>query len=181
MYELKLSSLDDSYRCHFEVLDHKQICGNISPVTRGPWIEELATQNVNLNDLDSYGPIEVLIGADVVGKLWTGQLKDLDCGLVAVNTKLGWTLMGKIPTEQKPDENVALLVTSMLTTEAKISNLWALDSLGILDPYEKSSKQELEMETQKHFLETVKITDEGRFEVCLPGLKIILRCQIITS
>ncbi|XP_054279087.1 uncharacterized protein LOC128997473 [Macrosteles quadrilineatus] len=159
----------DKYRCHFEVLDQKKICGNISPVVRGPWIEELALQNITFSDIDSYGPIDVLIGADVAGNLWTGGHKALDCKLVAVETKLGWTLMGKIPNKQRSKQDATSLVTSMLTT-GKISDLWTLDTLGILDPYEKCSRQELEAETQKTFLETVKITKEGRFEVRLPWM-----------
>lgn len=89
--------------------------------------------------------------------------KALDCKLVAVETKLGWTLMGKIPKCQN-NGTATCLVSSMLTT-AKITDLWTLDSLGIMDPFEKSSKREIEAEIQRHLLEIVKVTDEGRYQV----------------
>ncbi|GFX23746.1 uncharacterized protein TNCV_3596881 [Trichonephila clavipes] len=37
--------------------------------------------------------IEVLLGVEVAGKLITGQREKLKTGLVALETKLGWTLM----------------------------------------------------------------------------------------
>ncbi|XP_035221802.1 uncharacterized protein LOC118194721 [Stegodyphus dumicola] len=57
----------------------------------------------------------------------------------------------------------------MLNKETLVSDLWALDTLGILDPLEKKYKLELQEETRKHILSTVK-NEEGRFQVCLPWL-----------
>ncbi|GFU10013.1 integrase catalytic domain-containing protein [Trichonephila clavipes] len=52
----------------------------------------------SLDDIqENTGPIEVLLGADVAGKLITGRREELKTGLVALETKLGWTLMGKVP------------------------------------------------------------------------------------
>lgn len=47
---------------------------------------------------DCSGEIDVLIGADIAGKLLTDQRATSDCGIVAVGTNLGWTLMGKSST-----------------------------------------------------------------------------------
>lgn len=66
VYVLHISSLDDKYRCNFKVLEQAKICRNISTVVRGPWIEDLASQNITFSNLHSSGPIEVLIGADVI-------------------------------------------------------------------------------------------------------------------
>ncbi|GFX65968.1 hypothetical protein TNCV_13891 [Trichonephila clavipes] len=46
---------------------------------------------------ENIGPNEVLLGADVAGKLITGRREELKTSLVALETKLGWTLMGKVP------------------------------------------------------------------------------------
>ncbi|GFU51505.1 integrase catalytic domain-containing protein [Trichonephila clavipes] len=43
--------------------------------------------------------IDIPIRADVMGKILTGRRKVLSSGLVAVETYLGWTLMGKVPEE----------------------------------------------------------------------------------
>ncbi|GFT84316.1 integrase catalytic domain-containing protein [Trichonephila clavipes] len=64
----------------------------------GSWIHELKTKNIFLTDIQkNTGPIEVLLGADVASKLITGRREELKTGLVALETKLGWTLVGKVP------------------------------------------------------------------------------------
>ncbi|KAF2884417.1 hypothetical protein ILUMI_21757 [Ignelater luminosus] len=71
----------------------------------------------------------------------TGKLHNLECGMTAVETKLGWTLMGKKPTEENSKNDAALIVTSMFVEEADISNLWSLDVMGITDPVETKSRE----------------------------------------
>ncbi|GBN70483.1 hypothetical protein AVEN_93934-1 [Araneus ventricosus] len=46
----------------------------------------------------------------------------------------------------------------------------AKDALRILDPSEKKNKLELQEEARDHFLSTVKVNEEGRFQVNLPCL-----------
>ncbi|GBM88234.1 hypothetical protein AVEN_146371-1 [Araneus ventricosus] len=85
------------------------------------------------------GPIEILIGADIAGKLMTRGFKLLASGPAAIETKLGWTVFGEncIP---EISDNSTLLATSMLYNETLISDLWYLDALGILDLSEKKNK-----------------------------------------
>ncbi|GFU85501.1 uncharacterized protein TNCV_802301 [Trichonephila clavipes] len=73
--------------------------------------------------------IQVLLGADVIGKLMTGHRRILSCGLVAMVTILGWTLSGKVP-DSKISSCNAMLVDSLFVKEMDISQLWRLDSLG---------------------------------------------------
>lgn len=61
-----------------------------------------------------------------------------------------------------------MTVTSLFVKEADISSLWRLDLIGINDPIEKKSRQEIDLQTKEHFLETVRINEDGRYEVCLP-------------
>ncbi|GFV47021.1 uncharacterized protein TNCV_2699151 [Trichonephila clavipes] len=82
-YKIYLSSLDGNYICKLDALDHV-ICNDISSAKNGSWIHELKTKNVFLTDIqENTGPIEVLLGADVAGKLITGQREELKTGLVA--------------------------------------------------------------------------------------------------
>ncbi|KAF2890615.1 hypothetical protein ILUMI_15558 [Ignelater luminosus] len=83
MYDNKIKALNDSYR-------------NIVPIPNRPWIEELKLHNIYLSDINTDGAIEVLLGADVVGSLLTGNRKEVRNGLIAFETKLGWTVMGKV-------------------------------------------------------------------------------------
>ncbi|GFX63759.1 transposon Ty3-G Gag-Pol polyprotein [Trichonephila clavipes] len=99
--------------------------------------------------------------SDIVGKLFTGEVKQLSEGLTAVNTRLGWTVMGKLSCESKFESENSLLVHSLFTNREKISDVRELDSLGIKDPSEKKSKLELQDLALKHFENTVLREDEA--------------------
>ncbi|GBN01822.1 hypothetical protein AVEN_204960-1 [Araneus ventricosus] len=166
-YRIKLKQLNGNFTCNFEVLDQPVICENVLPVSEGPWLDELKDLGVILTDTNvSNESIQVLIGADIMGRLQTGKRKLLSSGLVAVETHFGWTLMGKVP--QVNTERVNLAVTSLFVKEAEIADLWRLDVLGIKDPMERKSKQEIDLKTTEHFKETVKFNQEYRYKVCLP-------------
>lgn len=168
-YRVFLSNLDDSYRCNFEVLNQSTICGDIPHVSPGPWIEELSERRIELSDtVEPSLPISILIGADVAGKLFTGNKLQLSCGLVAMETHLGWTLMGKVPGESQCENLLASVVTSLFIKEADISDLWSLDLIGIKEPTETCSKTEKALAVKKHFLETTSIDQEKRYVVSLP-------------
>ncbi|GFW39436.1 uncharacterized protein LOC103521977 [Trichonephila clavipes] len=127
--------------------NHDVICNDISSAKNGSWIHELKTKNIFLTDIqENTGPIEVLLGADVAGKLITGRREELKTGLVALETKLGWTLMEDIP----------------------VSSLWDLEMLGIRNTIEQNSREEKEKAVMSHFLETVRQKEDGRYEVHMP-------------
>ncbi|XP_051160117.1 uncharacterized protein LOC127280858 [Leptopilina boulardi] len=110
----------------------------------------------------------VLIGADIAGKLLTGNKLDLENGLVAFETLLGWTVMGKVPRVQNKVDVPVAIHTTMFAHEADLTELWKLDILGINDPSEKVNKAERDRNTKTFVRETAKITKEGRFEFKLP-------------
>lgn len=165
-YKIELSK--GEYACSLEVLDQPLICSAVPHILNGPWLEELKDLNIFISDVVDDGPIEVLIGSDVAGKLLTGRKMMLKCGLVAVETFLGWTLMGRVPQANQSFCNLAITTTNLLVKNAAITDLWELESLGITDPYEKKSRQEKELEAKNMFLETILINEEGRYEVRLP-------------
>ncbi|GFT09766.1 DUF1758 domain-containing protein, partial [Nephila pilipes] len=70
-------------------------------------------------------------------------------GLVAVHTLLGWTVMGKSDIKG-PFTNSSLLVLSLHVNDAKTTDLWKLDTLGIDDSSEKRSKTETQQLALKH-------------------------------
>ncbi|GBL76207.1 hypothetical protein AVEN_234479-1 [Araneus ventricosus] len=102
-----------------------------------------------------------------MGRLLTGKRNLLSSGLVAVETHLGWTLMGRVPRVNTERVNLAMTVTSLFVKGAEISDLWRLDVIGIKDPMEKMSKHEIDLKTKEHFKETVKFNQDNRYEVCL--------------
>jgi hypothetical protein len=59
---------------------------------------------------------------------------------------------------------------SMFVHSETVSKLWELDVLGIQEPSRRSS-EEAEMAVQAYFLDTVKVNDDGRYEVRLPWIE----------
>ncbi|CAB0000833.1 unnamed protein product, partial [Nesidiocoris tenuis] len=60
---------------------------------------------------------------------------------------------------------------SMLVSSfSSISKLWELDVLGIENPNATLSREEEKEAVQQHFLQTVCINSENRYEIQLPWL-----------
>ncbi|GFT75582.1 DUF1758 domain-containing protein [Trichonephila clavipes] len=172
-YRIRLRNQDNSVTCNLEALDQTSICDNIASVSPGSlslsWISELNEMNIQLSDVgEESRSIQVLLGSDVIGKLMTGQRRILSCGLVAMETILGWTLSGKVPDSEISSCN-SMLVASLFVKEMDISQLWRLDSLEIHDPSEQKTKEELHKASMEP-LRTVKVDEEERFLVSLPWL-----------
>ena len=148
-YKLHLENKLNSFRCNFDVLDQEKICGRIAQVPRGQWLEELRSQGIQLTDVGDGAPeIEVLIGADVMGRLLTTNVYQFNEGLTAVETRLGWTLMGKVPGDicEKTSSPIA---TSMTVHDISVSDLWSLQTVGIRDSAEAKYKTEMETEDKE--------------------------------
>lgn len=158
------------HRCKLEVLSQPTICNEVIPVPPGLWIDELHSLGIELADTAENSAIEVMIGADAAGYLITGRKHLLDCGLVAVETLLGWTLMGKLQNEYWKD-HLATSTINLYLNDQVIANLWELDILGITEPSRDKSRRELEISAEIFFNETVKVDSEGRYEVRLPWLE----------
>lgn len=107
----------------------------------------------------------------MAGRLFTDQQKVLTCGLVALETRLGWTVMGKVY-NAVVDRSSSMMVTSLLCNkDMQLRQLWELDVLGIRDPVEKKSKEQLAVAAKEFFLNTININEEGRYEVRMPWIE----------
>ena len=169
-YRVFLENADKSYSCHFEALDQSVICTNVLGIRNGPWMKELKDLDIKIND-KSQAPIEILIGADIAGKLFVGEQHILKCGLVAMKTKLGWTLMGKLTTSQGVQNPCNMIALSLFSTTTKLTDLWTLDVLGIENPEESKSRQEHEQQILDNFKKTVTRKTDGRYEVSMPWIQ----------
>ncbi|GBO33587.1 hypothetical protein AVEN_230190-1 [Araneus ventricosus] len=97
---------------------------NVPPVSEGPWLDELKELGVILTDtIVSNESMQVINGENIMGRLLTSKRKLLLSDLVAVETHLGWTLMGKVPQVNTERVNLAMTVTSLLVKEAEIADL----------------------------------------------------------
>lgn len=172
-YILNLSDLENSYNCRIQVLDQKKICNEVARVPHGEWIKEMERMNITISDREEKfrkidSTIHLLIGADVTGKLLTGKLHTCVAGPVAVQTKLGWTLMGKIPRAKSREASDVLTYTALLCNN--LDNLWKLDLIGISESIIDKSEELIREETLAHFQQTVRRDHEGRYEIALPWI-----------
>lgn len=124
-----------------------------------------------MSDIDSKSSkIDVLIGTDVAGKLMTGKKYVLQNGLTAFDMLLGWTVMGKLPVKSKSIDS-ATIITTLLVREARVTDLWELDVIGITDPIEKLEKAKRDHKVWEFLINTTKLTQEGRYEIKLPWVE----------
>jgi len=65
-------------------------------------------------------------------------------------------------------EDSTLMIVSMMSENASVSDLWKLDALGITDPIESKTKEARQAEVKTLFRNTTKINSEKRYEVLLP-------------
>ncbi|GFW74110.1 integrase catalytic domain-containing protein [Trichonephila clavipes] len=146
------------------VLSEKKICGFISKIEDKRILNELKNKEIILSDLNcKETEIGLLIGTDNVGKLLTGNLIEFDSGLTAIETKLGWAVIGKVCAN---DKNVMLTTSSLHVRNVSVKELWELDVLGITDPLlNENTKENFEL---TDFKNKMKILPDGRYEVKLP-------------
>ncbi|KAL7289159.1 hypothetical protein TKK_0017103 [Trichogramma kaykai] len=83
-----------------ESLDQKVICDSVAIIEKSDWVERVKNKyGVTLSDVDSTSEsIDLMIGADIAGKLITGKKIEIENGPCLFETLLGWTVMGKLPT-----------------------------------------------------------------------------------
>ncbi|XP_061708236.1 uncharacterized protein LOC133518592 [Cydia pomonella] len=163
-YELKLASLDKKFECTMTARDKSTLCGYVPRLNVDhEMIKELQKHNITLSDVgDAAAPdIGLLIGADHAGALLTESFVNLNNNLVAIKTKFGWTLQG-------PIMNACSVLTNVVLVNFQLSELWDLETLGIRDPVEVANKAKTDTIILDQFRESIKINDEGRYEVDLP-------------
>jgi len=164
---IHIGNLEGTYKCDFIALQQKIICQDIPQVGSGPWTDILQERHICLSDTgEEQEAISLLIGADVTGKLLTGRVMQISQGITALETKLGWTILGK--ELDVSEEDTVLMVVSMFTNETSVTDLWRLDTLGITDPVESVSREARQAEIKLLHQETTKMDEEGRYEVLLP-------------
>ncbi|GFT73494.1 uncharacterized protein NPIL_270551, partial [Nephila pilipes] len=134
----------------------KAICGFIPRIENDEILNELKRKKIVFADFfREETDINLLIGADVLGILLTGNTVVLECGLTAVETKLGWTVFGKGSCRI---DNI-LPSLSMHSMSLPANKLWELEVLGIASENEKE-KDDFNL---KDFYK-IKILPEGRYE-----------------
>lgn len=169
LYSIDLVGINSQHPIHAIVRDQEQICGYLTRLSKlnSRICRELAEKNVEISDAGSGSPpVELLLGADICGQIFTGNRIKLESGPSAIETELGWTLLGEAGNTD--GSNFAQLYLNMSILDKTLPNLWNLDVLGIMDSPYKASLEEAENEIKAKFLSSMTRGDDGRYTVMLP-------------
>ncbi|GFX67889.1 DUF1758 domain-containing protein [Trichonephila clavipes] len=138
VFSVEVSELRGMYTCNFEMLSERKICGLVPKINDQNILKERRGKNIHLTDSCEGVEIDLLIGADVMGRLLTGNVVTLHSGLTTVESKLGWTVFGKQKFCGKDKFTTTL---SMQVRNIPLQNLCELEVLGITDPTQKLLKK----------------------------------------
>jgi len=171
-FVINVGSVESEYTCEMEVRDQVNISRSLPgacSLNHQLW-HELEKKSITLTDVgEASSAIEILIGADYYGLLLTGNVQHLEVGAVAVETKLGWTLIGETGKTKNFVKNwQEFRTTTMSASDYTITQLWDLDTIGVRDPFEVQTQDDAEMEAKTKFLHNLKRDKEGRYFVSLP-------------
>ena len=75
--------------------------------------------------------------------------------------------MGRIP-QISSQGNEILVANSVLSTTRTITKLWNVRTLGITEPSEPKTKEDLQESAKMHFINTLQVNKDSRFVVYLP-------------
>ncbi|XP_037037370.1 uncharacterized protein LOC119075084 [Bradysia coprophila] len=169
IYQVKMESLSGNVKHTMEIPDKQKITGEIPKLPPGPWMDELKLKGIFINDMESSGEdIDVLIGADLATHLILDESITLQCGLRAVKTVFGWTIMGPIQAQTSLVISHSLTLVSNQINEMSIQGLWDLELMGIRDPAMLKTQEEKNAEVQMFFNETLHRNKDGRYIIALP-------------
>lgn len=165
---MTLHNPNTEFKITVPVLDQEMICNHVPRLQDANFLSDLSDKGIILTDVGRNVPdIKILLGADVIGELYTGKMESINKGLVAVETYLGWTVMGKHSCQTISNLNNFML-NLFCSERLDLSDLWSLDTIGIKDPVDVKSKSDMEAQTILNFKQTIKTDNIGRYEVCLP-------------
>ncbi|GIX80099.1 transposable element Tc1 transposase [Caerostris extrusa] len=94
-FSVTVESLDRKYSTSVALLQQPKICSTLPRIRDKTLLTKLASRGIVLTDVGrDTPPIRFLLGADVLGSILTGRMEVFTSGLSAVETLLGWTILG---------------------------------------------------------------------------------------
>ncbi|GFY77098.1 DUF1758 domain-containing protein [Trichonephila inaurata madagascariensis] len=98
IYAVEINDLSGSFKLCSAVSSERKICDFVPKIENQHILENLRINKIELSDaFCNEDEVDLLLGADLIGKLLTGKCVQLNFGLAAIHThtKLGWTVIGK--------------------------------------------------------------------------------------
>lgn len=169
-FNVQLTSLLGTFKGTFELLEQNVICNKIERVHDQHLLKSLANKGIYLSDHGKDIPeVNILFGADILARIVIGPTKAIGSAL-ATSTVFGWTICGKIESEEDRKSSSEFVIT-MVNKNDVLKDIWRLETLGIMDPSVTKNNDELAKAAMDHFDETVKVLDDGRYEIALPFIE----------
>ncbi|KAH7977527.1 hypothetical protein HPB49_002171 [Dermacentor silvarum] len=171
-----LSSVHSCKTLLIEALVTTKIGDQSIPRPSGDFTDKLEHQGYYFTDNDqaeSPKAVDVIIGSDYYWSFVTGNVRNLENGLKAVDTSLGWTLHGPVASCATVTHCNATIVLKVAVEEFKITtdNYWDLEIMGIKpDGHNKTQDADPVLDIIKS---TVKM-ENRRYVVSLPWKPTIL-------
>ncbi|UYV75405.1 hypothetical protein LAZ67_13000151 [Cordylochernes scorpioides] len=168
LYSLFITNLLKEEAVQVRAMGQRMICDRVPTLTAGTWMRDLDKKGVTIirrKNVET-SEIDLLLGADNLGKIWTDQVVCLEDGLTAIKTRIGWSIFGEIPLRESLASEYASPV--FLTMSHKIKDLWDLEMLGVRDPVENISQREKNRDIKSHFIEKIIKRVVGHYSVSLP-------------
>lgn len=108
------------------------------------------------------GSIDVLLGADVHAHIILDGIRRHN-SLLALNSRLGWLISGRITQTDSKSHHVVVMHTQV-EVDQLLRQFWEIDEYI---PNKKPLSQ-LETQCEEHFMKTHTRNADGRYKVCLP-------------
>ncbi|KAF8783394.1 hypothetical protein HNY73_013559 [Argiope bruennichi] len=168
IYAIDINDLNGSFKLCSEVFSERKIYAFVPKVENQHILENLKINKIELSDaFCNEDEIDLLLGEDLIGKLLTGKGVQLNFGLAAIHTKLGWTVIFKETGLGSSNDEIVVdstmeTVLSLYVNDISLKELWEIDSIGIRDPTENVSKRKLFDEQLKEFHEKLTVLPDDR-------------------
>ncbi|GFS68534.1 putative RNA-directed DNA polymerase from transposon X-element [Trichonephila clavipes] len=109
--------------------------------------------------------IELLLGADVIGNILTDNSLKLSSGVTVVQTKFGYTVIGKTKTIHN---SLCNNVVSLHCANFTVTDMWNLDAIGITDSTEDAKRKHAHFDFLNQFKENLSVLPDGRYQLPVP-------------
>ena len=156
-------------RVELEVAIMPRSLASTPPSNREEVANHPKLQDIRLADEEMGGPIDFIIGAQVHTSIMQEKaLKTCDeLSIIAVPTIFGYTVGGSTTTSS--DNAITSLQVELKQDshlDHLLTRLWEFESVPTPTKYSPDEEAAL-----RHFQDSVKVEDDGRYTVCLPRVK----------
>ncbi|GFY51163.1 DUF1758 domain-containing protein [Trichonephila inaurata madagascariensis] len=113
--------------------------------------------------------INILLGADVIRKLFMNESTHSESGLSIINTRLGYVVSGRNKLSEGCNVNCDMTLSDLTlhVKNASVCELWDHETIGI-DSIQKINKSKEQLKALEYFQNNMKVLSDGRYEVSLP-------------